>query len=46
MIPQTGAHDVSNFPSPQKNNMLYFFLHELIAFYEQAGQQSHFLTED
>ena len=33
LFPPTGAHDVFNFLS-QNNNKLYFFLHELIAFYE------------
>ena len=42
LFPQTGAHDVFAFSS-QNNNKLIFFLHELIAFYEQAS--SHLLLD-
>ena len=39
LFPPTGAHDVFTFLS-QNNNKLYFFLHELIAFYEQASSRT------
>jgi len=39
LFPPTGAHGVFTFLS-QNNNKLYFFLHELIAFYEQAGSRT------
>ena len=39
LFPQTGAHDVSTFLS-QSNNKPYLFLHELIAFYEQASSRT------
>ena len=39
LFPQTGAHDVFAFSS-QNNNKLIFFLHELIAFYEQASSRT------
>jgi len=42
LFPPTGAHDVSTFLS-QNNNKLYFFLHELIAFYEQASSRTSWL---
>ena len=35
----SGSHDVSAFLS-QNNNRLYYFLHELIAFYEQASSRT------
>jgi len=41
----TGVNNVSAFLG-QESNKLYFFLHALIVFYEQAFYgQSYFLTE-
>jgi len=43
LFSQAGSHDVSAFLN-QKNHNHPFFLHELIAFYEQASSRN-FLTE-
>jgi len=40
LFPTTGAHDVFTFLS-QNNNKLYLFLHELIAYYEQASSHTY-----
>jgi hypothetical protein len=40
--PATGAHVVPTFLS-ENNSKLYFFLHELIAFYEQASSRTSWL---
>jgi len=42
LFPPAGAHDVSTFLS-QNNSKLYFFLHELIAFNEQASSRTSWL---
>ena len=39
LFPPAGPHDVSSFLS-QNNNKLFFFLHELLAFYEQASSRT------
>ena len=39
LFSQEGSHDVSAFLN-QNNNKLPFFLHELIAFYEQASSRT------
>jgi len=42
LLPPTGAQEMFTFLS-QNNNKLYFFLHELIALYEQASSRTSWL---